>query len=75
MDITDIMIHVHPDLSVEQRTKLEEAVAASDGVVSVHFSPQHQHELTVAYDPDATDSQSILRQVQQWDAQAAMAGL
>lgn len=75
MDIADIMIHVHPDLSAEQRANLEEAVAAGDGVVSVHFSPQHAHEMTVAYDPKVTHSQTILERVRPWDAAATMAGL
>lgn len=75
MDIVDIMLHIHPDLSAEQRAEIEEAVSACDGVVSVHFSPQHTHELTVAYDPEAINSKAILEQVKQWDAAATMAGL
>jgi cell division protein FtsX len=75
MDIADIMIHLHPDLSVEQRANIEEEVAACEGVVSVHFSPQHAHEMTVAYDPETIDSQTILAQVRQWDAAATMVGL
>lgn len=75
MDIVDILIHVHADLSPEQRTAIEEAVSACDGVVSVHFSPQHAHELTVAYDPAGIDSRVILEQVRRWDAAATMAGL
>lgn len=75
MNIADIMIHVHPDLSAEQRAKIEDAVGACKGVVSVHFSPQHAHEMTVAYDPEAINSQTILELVRQWDAAATMAGL
>jgi len=40
MDITDIMFHVHPELSAEQRAKVEEEVSSQDGVISVHFSPE-----------------------------------
>jgi len=75
MDIADIMIHVHPDLSAEQRAKIEDAIGACEGVISVHFSPQHAHEMTVAYDPEVINSQTILKQVRQWDAAATMAGL
>lgn len=75
MDIVDIMIHVHPDLSAEQRAKIENEVGACEGIVSVHFSPQHAHEMTVAYDPEVINSQTILKQVRQWDAAATMAGL
>jgi len=75
MDIADILIHVHPDLLAEQRAELEEALSSSEGVVSVHFSPQHTHELTVAYDPKAINSETILEQARQWDQEAMMAGL
>jgi len=75
MNIADILIHVHPELSVEQRTKVEEEVSSQDGVISVHFSPEHQHELTVAYNPQSITSQAILSLVRQWDKDAAMAGL
>lgn len=46
MDITDILIHVHPTLSAEQRAKIEEALSGSKGVVSAHFSTEHPHVLT-----------------------------
>ncbi len=75
MDIADILIHVHPDLVDEQRAEVEKALGSSDGVVSVHFSPQHSHELTVAYNPEAINSETILEQVRQWDREAVMAGL
>jgi len=75
MDIADILIHVHPDLVAEQRAKVEGALSSNEGVVSVHFSPQHAHELTVAYDPEAISSETILEQVRQWDREAVMAGL
>ena len=39
MDIVDIMFHIHPDLSAEQRTRIEETISADEGVMSVHFSP------------------------------------
>ncbi|MCK5361017.1 MAG: ATP-binding protein [Gammaproteobacteria bacterium] len=74
MDIVDILIHVHPDLVVEQRAKLEETLSSSEGVVSAHFSPEQPHELTVAYDPEVISSKTILEQARQWDKDAVMAG-
>ncbi|GBE08301.1 hypothetical protein BMS3Bbin11_00335 [bacterium BMS3Bbin11] len=75
MDIADILIHVHPDLVAEQREKVEEALRSNEGIVSVHFSSKHVHELTVAYNPDVINSATILEQIRQWDAAATMAGL
>jgi len=75
MNITDILIHIHPDLSAEQRTQVEDFVSNQDAVVSVHFSPEHQHEMTVAYNPESISSETILGLVRQWDKDAMMAGL
>ncbi|MBD3609154.1 MAG: hypothetical protein HUJ30_01240 [Gammaproteobacteria bacterium] len=75
MNITDIMIHVHPELSAEQREHIEQEISSLDGIVSVHFSPQHHQELNIAYNPEAVNSTTILSMVRQWDQDAVMAGL
>jgi len=75
MDITDILIHVHPALSAGQRAKIEEALSGSKGVVSAHFSPAHPHVLTVAYDPEAAQAGQLLQIVREWDQAATMVGL
>lgn len=75
MNIADVMIHVHPDLSAEQRSKIEEYVSSDNGVMSVHFNAEHVHELTVTYDPDAIKSAAILKQIREWDKDAVMVGL
>lgn len=75
MDITDIMIHVHPTLSAEHRAKIEDALIASKGGVAATFSPAHSHMLTVAYDPEAAHAGELLQTVREWDAAATMAGL
>lgn len=75
MDIVDILIHVHPELSAEQRAKIENEVGVQKGVMSVHFSAGHPHELIVAYDPQAITSKRILELVRVWDKAATMVGL
>ncbi len=75
MDIADILVHVHPDLSEATRTEIEGALAGADGVISVHFSRGHPHELTIAYDPRAISSQQLLDMVRDWDEAATMIGL
>lgn len=75
MDIADILIHVQPTLSAEQRAKIEEALSGSKGVISAHFSPAHLHELTVSYDPEAARAGQLLQIVREWDQAAVMAGL
>jgi len=75
MDIVDILIHVHPELSVEQRAKIEHEIGVHKGVMSVHFSTGHPHQLTVAYDPQAIASKRILELVRVSDKAATMVGL
>ncbi|UCE88643.1 MAG: hypothetical protein JSW10_09945 [Pseudomonadota bacterium] len=75
MNIVDILIDVHPELPAEQCTQMEQEISKCNGVVSVHFSPDHSHELTVAYDPQTVSSQRILEITRQWDEAATMAGL
>ncbi|MCL5061456.1 MAG: hypothetical protein M1449_13985 [Candidatus Thermoplasmatota archaeon] len=75
MDVADILIHVHPALTAEQRAKIEEALSGSKGVVSAHFSPAHPHTLAVAYDPEAARSGHLLRIVREWDQAATLVGL
>lgn len=75
MDFADILIHVHPTLSAEQRARIEEALSGSKGVVSAHFSPAHSHVLTVAYDPEAAQAGQLLQIVREWDQAATMVGL
>jgi hypothetical protein len=75
MDIADILFHVHPDLSEPQRVQVENGLREYDGVISVHFSPEHSHELTVAYDPRKIGSKQLLERVRTWDPAATMVGL
>lgn len=75
MDITDILIHLHPTLTTAQRAKIEEALSGSKGVVSAHFSTGHPHALSVAYDPEATQAGQLLEIVREWDQAATWVGL
>ncbi|MFQ5756624.1 MAG: hypothetical protein ACE5H7_11115 [Acidiferrobacterales bacterium] len=72
--MADIVIHVHPDLSVEERTKLEEGLREYDGVVSIHFNPERAHLLTAVYDPDVTSSTDILTHIGKRGVEATKIG-
>lgn len=76
MDTPDILIHVHPDLSSYVRTKVENDVLASKGVIAANFDHHKQpHSLIVVYNADATSGQQILDVVKKYDPAASMAGL
>ena len=75
INVVDIVIHVHPELSEEQRANLQQEVHACEGVLSDCFMDEHPHVFTVAYNPDLISSDEVLKQVRVWDPEATMAGL
>lgn len=75
MKIVDILFHVHPDLSDEQRSHIEDTVAEYNGVMHAQFNKQLPHELNVSYDPDAVKSEALLKLIRDWDKDARMVGL
>lgn len=75
MDITDVFIHVHPELPADARTGLEEGLRSFDGVVSVHFNQQHEHLLVVAYNPELISSAQVLEHVGERGVEASKIGL
>lgn len=75
INIVDVIIHVHPELSEEQRASLQQAVHACNGVLSDCFMDDHPHVFTVAYNPDLITSEEVLKQVKTRDPEATMAGL
>lgn len=76
IDTPDIMIYVHPDLSAEDRTKIEKDVRGRAGVIAAHFDQHKQpHALTVLYNLDAINEKEILASVRKYDPAASMVGL
>lgn len=76
MDTVDVLIHVHPELSAETRTKVEQEVMACDGVIAANFDHhKHPHALTVLYVPDKIQVKKILETVKRCDPAATMIGL
>jgi len=77
MDIklVDLILHIDEDLNPEQRGTMEESLRALDGVVSVHNADKTPHLTIVQYNPDALDSQGILKRVTDQGAHAEIIGL
>ncbi|MBI3480908.1 MAG: hypothetical protein HY016_11230 [Nitrosomonadales bacterium] len=76
MDTPDIMIYVHPELSAEGRSKIEDAVMACAGVIAADFDQHiHPHALKVLYNSAATNGKQILAKVRQFDPAATLVGL
>jgi hypothetical protein len=76
VSIVDIVVHLHPESSHDDRETIDAQLRALDGVMSVHFSEEnHPHALIVAYNPDVISSESVLGEIRNVDSRAVMAGL
>jgi len=62
MNISDVMIHINENLTIEQRSSLEEKMREIDGVVSPRFSPNKNHLMLIAFVPEKTSSTVLLNQ-------------
>jgi len=76
INIADIVFHLHPDTSCDDRDKIEQGLRALNGVISVHFDTKdHPHVLLVAYDPEVVNGEELLTEIRKCDKEAVMAGL
>ena len=74
MKTMEILVHIHPELSAEDRAKVAQHVAASTGVVSAHFDKhKHPHALIVEYNTDVVQHpKQILDVVRPLDPAASL---
>lgn len=64
MNMADMLIHVHPNLDVPARSRLENSLAGCTGVDCAEFNHHaHPHALVVKFDPDIVDGMKILGMV------------
>ena len=76
ISIADIVVHLHPESSCDDKEQIERELRQVDGVVSVHFNEeQHPHAVIVAYNPDKVSSETLLAKIRQCDRDAVMASL
>jgi hypothetical protein len=75
VNIADFVVHLHPESSRGDKEMIEQQLRALDGVVSVHFNEEdHPHAVIVAYNTEATNSQTVLGEIRKCDSKAVMAG-
>ena len=75
IQLADVTVHIDENVSDEHRSRIENALRALDGVVSVHMPLDKRHLVVVEYDPQANDSQNILRCVREESVHAQLVGL
>jgi cell division protein FtsX len=74
--VADVVVHLHPQTSCDDRNKIEQDLRARRGIVAVRFNEEeHPHALVVQYDANLTSSQEVLAEVRKCDSEATMAGL
>lgn len=73
--LVDITIHIDKETDDATRDKVENALRALDGVVSVHLPENERHLVVVEYNPDAMQSSALLAAVQDVAGHAEMIGL
>ncbi len=76
MNTADLIIHVHPELGVQDKTKVTKLLESHVGVDCAEFSHHpHSHALMVKYDPEAIEGMELLQMVRNLDPVATMVGL
>ena len=75
INLVDLTVHIDENLSPEQRITVDDSIRALDGVVSVHGSSKTPHLTIVQYNPDAMDSQKILKRITNQGVHAELSGL
>ena len=76
MNTADMIIHVHPELDVQDKTRVTKWLESRVGVDCAEFSHHpHSHALMVKYDPEAIEGMELLQMVRKLDPVATMVGL
>jgi len=76
MNTADMVIHVHPELDAQARSKLEKRILGCVGVDCAEFEHRVQpHAMVVRYDPDEIQGMRILEIVRTVDPIATRVGL
>ncbi|MBV5307945.1 hypothetical protein [Chromatium okenii] len=75
MNISDILIHITDNLNAQQCAELEQALRQIDGVIAPRFTPEKAHLLTIAFNPDLTNSATLCAQVQSFGYTAQLIGI
>lgn len=75
MNISDVMIHINEPLSKEARASLENEMRNVEGVISPGFQEDKQHLLVIAYNPEKTDTATLLAKAREAGYTAQLVGM
>ena len=72
-NITDILIHLHPELSFDDTSCIDKCLRKYDGVVDVRINSEDRpYSILVAYNSEATSSSEVLIEIRKCDRSAVM---
>ena len=75
MQLVDVTIHIDEELDTARQERVEQALRAMGGVVSVHNAQNAPHLTMVEYDPQVMDSTRLLASVRAQGVQAELIGI
>lgn len=75
IQLADVTLHIDENLSKERRADVETSLRGIEGVVSVHNADKTPHLTMVEYNPEKTDSHSILNCVTGRGVHAELIGI
>ena len=75
IQLADVTVHIDQTLEREERSQIENALRAIDGVISVHNPDERPHLAVIEYNPDKTSSAAILSAVTSQGVNAELIGL
>ena len=75
MPSVDVLYHLPKRLSARECAKLEHILRHFRGVTSARLCPNSLHTISVEYDRDTTDAETLLTYIRALDDRATMLGL
>ena len=75
IQLADVTLHIDENLSKERRADVETSLRAIEGVISVHNADKTPHLTVVEYNPEKTNSHSILDCVKRKGVHAELIGI
>jgi hypothetical protein len=75
IQVVDVTLHIDQTLDAAARMKIDDALRAVEGVISVHNPDDRPNLCVVGYNPDQTNSAAILEAVRALRVDAELIGL
>ena len=75
IQMTDVTIHIDETLDPAHMKQLRDTLLDANGVMTADYRQENLHLMVVGYDPQAINTQSLLRTVQAQGLHAELIGM